>query len=79
MFSGYFQVRMEENSKQYTAFVAQGHGSYEFNVLSFGLCNAPSTFQALADKVFQGMKWKDVVIYLDDILVFSKTKKGTHR
>lgn len=74
MFSGYFQVKVEENSKQYTAFVAQGHGSYEFNVLSFGLCNGPSTFQALADEVFQGMKWKDVVIYLDDILVFSKTK-----
>ncbi|XP_049824794.1 uncharacterized protein LOC126265925 [Aethina tumida] len=73
MFSGYWQVKLEEESKQYTAFVAQGHGAYEFNVLSFGLCNAPATFQQLADKVFEGMKWKDVLIYLDDIVVFSRT------
>lgn len=73
MFSGYWQVEIEEESKQYTAFIAQGHGLYEFNVLSFGLCNAPATFQHLADQVFDGMKWRDVLIYLDDIVVFSRT------
>lgn len=55
-FSGYWQVEIEEDSKAYTAFVAQGHGLYEFNVLSFGLCNAPATFQHLADVVFQDIK-----------------------
>lgn len=44
-------------------------------MLSFGLCNAPATFQQLADKVFQGMKWKEVLLYLDDIIVFSKTEE----
>lgn len=73
MFSGYWQVPMDEASKQYTAFVAQGHGQYECNVLPFGLTNAPATFQHLADQVFQGIKWKEILIYLDDIIIFSTT------
>lgn len=74
MFSGYWQVQIKEDSKQYTAFTVQGHGLYEFNVLSFGLCNAPATFQNLTDKVFQRMKWKEVLLYLDDIIIFSETE-----
>ena len=76
MFSGYWQVPVEEKSKPYTAFVAQGHGSYEFNVLPFGLCNGPATFQELADIVFWDMKWKEVLVYLDDVIVFSETIEG---
>lgn len=73
MFSGYWQIGIKEEHKPYTAFVAQGQGQFEFNVLSFGLCNAPATFQHLADQVFSGMKWSDIMIYLDDIIIFSKT------
>lgn len=73
MFSGYWQVPIAEDSKQYTAFVTQGQGSYEFNVLSFGLCNAPATFQELVDKVLGDLKWKEILSYIDDIIVFSET------
>lgn len=73
LYSGFWQVPIREQDKELTAFIAPGHGLYEFNVLPFGFCNAPSTFQSLADKVFHGMKWKDVLIYLDDIVIFSET------
>lgn len=71
LYSGYWQVGIEEKSKEYTAFAAQGQGLYEFNVLPFGLSNGPSTFQDLADRIFEGMKWSEVLVYLDDIIVFS--------
>lgn len=73
MYSGFWQVPISEDSKQYTAFQTQGHGLWEFNYMSFGLCNAPATFQALADRVFRDMKWKEILIYMDDIIIFSKT------
>lgn len=72
LLSGYWQVGVKEEHKELTAFCTH-NGLYEFNVLPFGLCNAPATFQALADTVFHGLKWKDVLIYLDDIIIFSKT------
>ena len=53
--------------------MAQGIKSYRFEVLPFGLCTAPNTFQALADRVFEGLKWKSILIYLDDVIIFSKT------
>ncbi|EFA13080.1 Retrovirus-related Pol polyprotein from transposon 17.6-like Protein [Tribolium castaneum] len=69
--NGYWQVNIRECDKEYTAFTTPGQGLYEFNVLPFGLCNAPATFQNLADVVFQGMNWVDVSIYLDNIILFS--------
>ena len=44
-----------------------------FVVMPFGLCNAPSTFQRLMDRVLKGLKNKNVVVYLDDVNVFSRT------
>ena len=73
LFSGFWQVGIEENSKEYTAFVTPGFGLFEFNKLPFGLCNAPSTFQDLTDRVFRGLKWSSVLVYLDDVIVFSET------
>ena len=72
LFSGYWQVPIKECDKVKTAFITPD-GHFEFNVLSFGLCSAPATFQHLADTVFRDLKWKEVLIYLDDVIIYSKT------
>lgn len=70
--SGYWQVAMHPEDREKTAFVTR-YGTYEFNVMPFGLCNAPATFQRLIDRVYKQIAWKFVVVYLDDTIVFSKT------
>lgn len=73
MYSGYWQVKVKEECKPLTAFTAPGHGLWEFNVMPFGLCNAPATFQQLGDVVFRDLKWREILIYMDDIIIFSET------
>ena len=63
---------MNKESKEYTAFTAYD-GLYQFKVLSFGLCNAPSTFQRLMESALRGLNWKICLIYIDDIIIFSKS------
>lgn len=72
MRSGYWQIPMHEPDKEKTAF-ATPDGLYEFNVMPFGLCNAPATFERMMDSVLRGLKWKTCFCYLDDIVVFSST------
>ena len=67
---GYHQVKMAEESKEKTAFVCH-RGLYQYCRMPFGLTNAPATFQRLMDKLFTG--WNFVFIYLDDILIASKS------
>ena len=70
--SGYFQIRISDEDAHKTAFTTP-FGQYEFKVLGQGLTNAPSTFQSLMHRLFQPYIGKFVVIYLDDILIYSKT------
>ena len=69
--SGYWQVEMKEEDKPKTAFCTK-YGIYQFKVMPFGLCNAPGTFERLMETVLRGMQWERAVLYLDDIILFSK-------
>ena len=70
--SGYWQVEMEPDDKQKTAFsTTKGH--FEFNVMPFGLTNAPPTFQHLMECTLAGLSGTHCLVYLDDIIVFSTT------
>ena len=65
--SGYWQVGMKESDKEKTAF-ATSMGLYQFTVMSFGLANAPSTFERLMENVLRGLQWEICLLYMDDII-----------
>ncbi|KAJ8401505.1 hypothetical protein AAFF_G00384240 [Aldrovandia affinis] len=70
--SGYWQVPLSPLARPKTAFTI-GTGLWEFNVMLFGLCNSPATFERLKEKVLQAVSASACVVYLDDILVHSST------
>ena len=70
--SGYWQVPLTKDAIPKTAFISPS-GLYEFLVMPFGLTNAPATFQRAMDTILAGLKWNICLVYLDDIIVFSKT------
>ncbi|CAI7877230.1 unnamed protein product [Closterium sp. NIES-53] len=70
--SGYWQIKMADNSIHKMAFCIR-HGSYL--VMLFGLCNAPATFQAEMNHILRPLLDKCVVVYLDDILIYSKNMR----
>ena len=63
---------MDPSSSEKTAFVTH-EGLYEFSVLPFGLTNAPASFQRLMQHILRGLSWKICLLYLDDIIIYSKT------
>eukprot|EP00253_Pinus_taeda_P022536 PITA_22536 len=67
---GYYQVRIAEGDEKKTVIVTR-YGSFEFLVMSFGLCNAPTTFFTLMNDVLRPYLDSFVVVYLDDIVVYS--------
>jgi hypothetical protein len=70
--SGYHQMKIRSEDIHKTAFVTR-YGQYEYPVVSFGLTNAPAYFMNMVNKVFMDKLDKCAVVFIDDILVFSKT------
>ena len=75
MNSGFWQVPMSPESKQYTAFTLGSMGLYECESMPFGLCNAPPTFQRLMQNCLGELNLTYCLIYLDDVIVFSHTEE----
>ena len=69
--SGFWQVPLDKSTKSKSAFITH-QGIFEFNRLSFGMVNAPMTFQSLMTKVLKSLNFKIALVYIDDLLIFSK-------
>ena len=72
---GFWQVKMAKDSQQYTAFKVGSMGVYEFLRMLYGLCNIPVTFQRLMQNCRGELNLTYAIIYLDDVIVFSRTEE----
>ncbi|TWW53086.1 Retrovirus-related Pol polyprotein from transposon 17.6 [Takifugu flavidus] len=70
--SGYYQIEVDETDKHKTAFICP-MGFFEFNRMPQGITNAPSTFQRLMEKCMCDINLREVLVFLDDLIVFSDT------
>jgi hypothetical protein len=72
--SGYHQLKIQESDIPKTTFRTR-YGLYEYTMMSFGLANEPTYFMYLMNKVFMEYLDKFVVVFIDDILIFSKIEE----
>ena len=70
--SGFWQVPIKKENQDKTTFVCH-HGAFKFVRMPFGLTNAPASFQRALDIILVAHKWQRCLIYIDDIIIFSKT------
>ena len=70
--SGFFQIKLDENDRKYTAFSTR-RGKFQFRVLPQGFANSSSIFQRTMNLIMSGLGWEYILVYVDDILVFSKS------
>ena len=75
---GHHQVAIKAKDKHKIAFISR-FGLFEWHVLPFGLCNAPSTFQRLMNSTLDALLDQCILVYLDDILVYSHDKSEHER
>ena len=68
--SGFWQIKMVQESQQYTAFMVGNLGFYKFSRMLFRLCNAPMTFHRLMQNTLGELNLTYYVIYLDDVIIF---------
>jgi hypothetical protein len=71
--SGYWQIPIREKDRHKTAFTTQ-NGHYQFKRMAFGFTNAPPTFQRIMTKILRKVIGKFALVYLDDVIIFSKTE-----
>ena len=71
--SGFHQLGLDKESRPYTAFCIPGSGLWQFKVVPFGATNSPAVFERLMERVFAGLTYVTLLIYLDDIIVYGKT------
>jgi len=72
--AGYLQVAIAPEDRKKTVFVCH-EGAYQYKRMPFVLTNAPATFQRSLDIILFGVKWQSCLIYLDDVIVYSKTEE----
>jgi hypothetical protein len=72
MTDGFWQILLDEESKEYTGFATTSK-FWQWKVLPMGAMNSPSAFQRAMDQVLGELKWKSVMCYVDDLIIFSRT------
>lgn len=72
MDNSYYQLELDEESKPKTAFITR-YGLFQHDRMGFGLCNAPAVFQRAMMLVLRGLTYKEVLAYLDDVIILGKS------
>lgn len=72
--AGYHQIRIRDEDFDKTAFRTH-HDHYEFTVMSFGLTNAPTTFQAMTNQLFHDLLRRYIIVFFDDILIYNSSRE----